>query len=156
MRRCPRLNCHSTMCCCSSEICLCEKLTQRLADSSVEFYRRCERRESCQGHQKCRFKLICARSRTVTSTDSLFMDGLVFSVSVMTLILYLTAWPHHYPASSLCFVVKDWNKKTCHKWGTSISHGKLSEFSGFSEHFWCDSIGNLAGIKAVNFGASSC
>lgn len=29
----------------------------------------------------------------------------------MTLILYLTTWPHHYTASFLYFVVKDWNKK---------------------------------------------
>lgn len=94
---------------CSSEICLCEKHIQRLADSSAEFYRRCERRESCQGHQKCKFKLICVRSRTVTSIDTLFMDALVFSVRVMTLILYLTAWPHRL--HSLYFVVKDWSKK---------------------------------------------
>lgn len=33
-------------------------------DSSVEFCRRCDRRETCHGHQKGRFKLIHARSRT--------------------------------------------------------------------------------------------
>lgn len=93
----------------SSEICVCEKHIQRLADSSAEFYQRCERRESCQGHQKCRFKLICARSCTVTSAGSLFMDVLVFSVEVMTLILYLTTWPHQLRSPH--FVVKDWYEK---------------------------------------------
>lgn len=47
----------------------------------------------------CRFKLICVRSRTLTSIDSLFMEALVVSVRMMKLILYLTAWPHRYPAS---------------------------------------------------------
>lgn len=59
-------------------------------DSSAEFCRRCERRQSCHGHQKRRFKLIHARSRTVTSIETLFMEALVFGVRVMTPILYLT------------------------------------------------------------------
>lgn len=78
----PRHDCHSTTCCCSSEICLCEKHTQRHAGSSVKFFWRCERRESCQGHQKMysqtarTFKLICAELNS-DADEALFMEAWV-------------------------------------------------------------------------------
>lgn len=100
----------------------------------------------------CRFKLICVRSRTLTSIDSLFMEALVVSVRMMKLILYLTAWPHRYPASLPILCCERLKTRNMSQMRHNIPHGIVSEFSGFSEHFWCDSIGNVTGIKAANVG----
>lgn len=81
----------------SSEICLCERHIQRLLRWVLSEVR--QKRELSRSSKRQVQINPCDKVVRVTSKEALFMDALVFSVRVMTPILYLTVRPRLLPPS---------------------------------------------------------